>query len=113
MTSELVDENGTTPGPDLPWNFEMGCVSMMNDTHAIITGGRQSSQKTMIARIEDLTITEGPELTRKYWTHGCSKLSHSNGTNYIVVAGGQSYGNRKIVDLLNVDSIDEGWFEGT
>ena len=38
-TSELVDDNGSTPGKELPRKFLYHCACKMNDTHGILTGG--------------------------------------------------------------------------
>ena len=38
-TSELINENGATSGPNLQWKFHSHCATMMNSTHGILTGG--------------------------------------------------------------------------
>ena len=38
-TTEFIDQNGSTPGKDLPYSFASHCMSYMNTTHSILIGG--------------------------------------------------------------------------
>ena len=111
-TTELIDQNGSTPGPNLPYTFGYHCSSYMNSTHSIIVGGRVDgidSGKSVIVQMSDFTMTDGPILnTNKELRVACENFQHANGTKYVILAGGSFV----TTQLLNVDSINEGWYSG-
>ena len=50
-TSEIIDENGSKMGPDLPWDFSSHCTTKFNSTHTIITGGAGTKYATQFSKI--------------------------------------------------------------
>ena len=50
-TSEIIDENGSKIGPELPWDFSSHCSTKINSTHAIITGGAETTYATQCFKI--------------------------------------------------------------
>ena len=48
-TSEIIDENGSKMGPDLPWDFSSHCTTKFNSTHTIITGGAGTKYATQFS----------------------------------------------------------------
>ena len=111
-TTEFIDQNGSTPGKDLPYSFGFHCMSYMNTTHSILIGGRvdgsgsYSSGKSVIVQMSDFKMTDGPVLNSNRGDVACGNFQHSNGTKYIILASGGT------TQLLNVDSVNEGWHSG-
>ena len=113
-TTEFIDQNGSTPGKDLPYSFAYHCMSYMNTTHSILIGGYvdgSPSGKSVIVQMSDFKMTDGPVLNSNKGIYvACGNFQHSNGTKYIILAGGKSV---QATQLLNVDSVNEGWHSGT
>ena len=112
-TTEFIDQNGSTPGKDLPYSFAYHCTSYMNTTHSILIGGQvdgSHSGKSVIVQMSDFKMTDGPVLNSNKGSHvACGNFQHSNGTKYIILAGGEIV---QTTQLLNVDSVNEGWHSG-
>ena len=85
----------------------------MNTSHSIIVGGYvdgSQSGKSVIVQMSDFTMTDGPILnSNKDSRIACGNFQHANGTKYVILAGGS---NLDTTQLLNVDSINEGWYSG-
>ena len=84
----------------------------MNTSHSIIiwgyVDGSYTSGKSVIVQMSDFTMTDGPILnTNKGERVACGNFQHANGTKYVILAGGGF-----TTQLLNVDSINEGWLSG-
>ena len=112
---EIVDENGShSSGSKLSWNFHKHCSIKLNQTHVILTGGSPYPSKTLIINLNNSEMTRGPDFeVSKRDSHACSRLSHPNGTNYIIVAGGYSdLDILKSTEMLDVNNIRRGWYEG-
>ena len=118
MTTELVDLNGATSGPDLPWEFRYHCVAKMNTSHSILVGGYYST-RTVIVTLENFQMTKGPDLGgngRQY--HSCAHIRHNNGSNYVIAAGGRYYEDNEnhyldTSEILNADEVfSNGWSPG-
>ena len=112
---EIVDENGShSSGSELPWKFHKHCSIKLNQTHAMLTGGSEYPSKTLIINLNNSEMTRGPDFkVNDRDSHACSRLSHHNGTNYIIVAGGYSdLDITKSTEILDVDKIDSGWSQG-
>ena len=117
---EIVDENESILGSELPWEFSNHCSVKLNETHAILTGGTIYPFRTLIVNLNNLNMTQGPNIAVNRNSHACSRLSHPNGTNYIIIAGGytRSYRAAETVDIeasteiLDVNNIAKGWYQG-
>ena len=112
---EIVDENGShSNGSELPWEFYKHCSIKLNQTHAILTGGATYPSRTLIVNLNNSETTRGPdfEVSDRY-SHACSRLSHHNGSNYMIVAGGYSSSQADDrTEILDVGNIDKGWYQG-
>ena len=113
-TTEFIDQNGSTPGKDLPYSFAYHCTSYMNTTHSILIGGRVDesfSGKSVIVQMSDFKMTDGPvwNSNKGSWSVACGNFQHSNGTKYVILAGGATV---QTTQLLNVDSVNKGWHSG-
>ena len=87
---EIIDENGSHSSElRLPWKFERHCAIKLNQTHAMLTGGKDhpAPSRALIINLNNSETTSVPDLVRGRYSHACSRLSHPNGTNYIIVAG--------------------------
>ena len=88
---EIIDENGSHSSElRLPWKFERHCAIELNQTHAMLTGGKDhpAPSRTLIVNLNNSETTRGPDFKVSVrYSHACSRLSHPNGTNYIIVAG--------------------------
>ena len=116
VSIEIIDENGShSSGSELPWEFYKHCSIKLNQTHAMLTGGSEYPSKTLIINLNNSETTSGPDFKVSHrYAHACSRLSHLNGTNYIIVAGGFSGLDTitKSTEILDVDKIDSGWSQG-
>merc|ERR1719510_2340330 len=86
----------------------------MNTTHSILIGGVVDGSygfgESVIVQMSDFKMTDGPVLnSNKGDDVACGNFQHSNGTKYIILAGGKS---AETTQLLNVDSVNEGWHSG-
>ena len=127
-----MDVHGSTIGKKLPRKFTYHCAAQMNDTHAILTGGYPSKPRrihpessTLIVRLDDFQMTEGPSMQFPRASHTCGRFQHPNGTNYVIVVGGMKgyiyddhihtvdiyFDFQTTTEILNVGS-NEGWFKG-
>ena len=95
------------------FGFEHHCATILNSTHGILTGGNKNNGKTMIVELSNFKMVPGPYMEWARYDHGCSQFKHSNGTNFVIVAGGSEseYGKLDSVEILNADTND-GWFRG-
>ena len=112
---EIVDGNESySSRTKLPWDFYKHCSIKLNQTHAILTGGAKYPIKTLIINLNDFETTRGPDFkVSKRDSHACSRLSHHNGTNYIIIAGGYSdLDISKSTEILDIDNVDRGWYQG-
>ena len=110
---EIIDENGASLGPELQLDFSNHCATKFNETHAILTGGEINKRGTSIINLEN-SNTRRISLNVERNAHACSRLSHPNGTNYIIVAGGLKnyYSKDDSTEILDVNNIDRGWYQG-
>ena len=113
---EIVDENGSqSSGHQLLWDFHKHCSVVLNQTHAMLTGGYDHPNGTLIINLNNSEATRGPYFqVNERDAHACARLSHHNGTNFIVVAGGSDKAANiiKSSEVLDIDDIDQGWFQG-
>ena len=110
-TTELVDMNGTTSGPDLPADLTDHCIAKMNTSHSIIIGGLFEPVKTFVIHSDTFEMTKGPDLTcAGRYDLGCAHIRHKNGSNYVIAAGG-NYGHNGLdtSEILNVNSSSNHW----
>lgn len=62
-TSEfiLLNEKISMAGPDLPTDFNSHCLTWANDTHVILTGGKNTDVKTFVVDIHNnFSMVPGP-----------------------------------------------------
>ena len=120
--SEFIDlnEGTTTAGPDLPVRMDGACASYINSSHVIISNqyplpGVSTAPVYYHSFIVDMNnnfaITVGPDIpgANQFHTCGCTRFMHPNGTNYVVLASGDSspgFNTRIISETL------DAWIEG-
>ena len=95
----------------MPWLLQYHCAAYVNKTHGIVTGG-MLEKRTFFVNLNDVGsgFTTGPPMSTKKEHGNCGNFQHPNGTYFVVVAG--SYPDKQLVELLNVDRIEDGWYEG-
>ena len=69
------------------------CATQINSTHGIITGGYREASlyQTLILNFNDFEMTTGPTLRKERYIHSCTRISATNGTDYVIVVGGEYY----------------------
>ena len=118
-SSEILDPNlGWQLGPELPIKLSDHCVTAINETHIILTGGFNSDV------FDDLSNTYFFDWPNQRWIRGPSlRLSRNNHmcayhskSNSVVVAGGYvrikdelDALRSKSVEVLNLDSSNPKW----
>ena len=68
-----------------------------------------------MVELSNFHMVRGPDMAYARYDHGCSQFKHpTNGTNFVIVAGGfeSGYGKLDSVEILNTDNANAGWFEG-
>ena len=116
VKTDLIDENGSVPGPDLPFSMYRFCGTRLNKTHGILTGNAKSDNKrTLIVDLNNVeSMSEGPEYSNKWHDNGCGSFKHENGTDFVVMAGGyhKDHWSTQHVEILNANEISNGWYQG-
>ena len=110
-TTEIINLNGATKyGPPLPWEFYEHCVAMMVAQYVIVVGGFFHPTSTLIVDTYNFeSMFEGPQLAGEGRTgHACEHINHSNGSNYVIVAGGYTSNNLNLdtTEILIVNDYD-------
>ena len=83
----------------------------MNASHGIlIGGGYPGSKETYIVNLKSFQMETGPELSIERSHSACSRFSHVNGTEYVIVAGGWYAGVS--TEILNVRDNSGTWIAG-
>ena len=82
----------------------------MNVTHGILIGGYPGMIETHIVNLESFQMETGPELSISSKHSACSRFSHVNGTEYVIVAGGWYAGVS--TEILNVSDNSGTWIAG-
>jgi hypothetical protein len=109
-STEFVQLTGTTPGPDLPLEVAYHCLVSLNDTTALLIGGRlqsgTSSKATWFYNTDHKTWTDGPSLILGRISHSCAlfKSPQHGHTDTVIVTGGINAKNLASTELLNLDS---------
>ena len=112
--TEFVTKDGSTIGPDI--NSTSGaCATRMNATHGIVIGGYDNSKETLFVNFQTFPyqMETGPELSIRRWHSACSRFSHVNRTEYVIVAGGHGKASENTTDILNVSDNSGTWITGT
>ena len=111
-TTEFIDHSGTTPGPVFPEEIYRTCASYINATHAIVTTVRGSIHSYIVDLNDNFAITEGPTIDPfTYADSGCARFMHPNGTNFVILAGGESGYHADQTELISDANFDT-WLEG-
>ena len=120
-TTELVTTQRRRNSGSLKRKVYGHCVTRINATRAILTGGYERSSKgnSNSTYFIDLTTMEvqeekGPELNKERMNHGCTTFNHK-GYDVVIVAGGRyhSYGHRyydlETWEFLNLSDKNLKW----
>ena len=111
--TEFVTKNGSSIGPDIPPSWG-ACATRINATHGILIGvGGFNSKETLFVNFQTYPyqMETGPELSIRRYYSACSRFSHVNGSEYIIVAGGNS-ASGKTTEILNVSDNSATWITG-
>ena len=76
---------------------------------------RAKSKSVPILACYVASLVRFPGFNTQSNDHGCSQFKHpTNGTNFVIVAGGfeSGYGKLDSVEILNADNANAGWFVG-
>ena len=86
----------------------------MNYTHGILIGGFGNQTGSLIVNLDNFEMVEGPKLANNGRAeHACSSFTRFNGTNYVIVAGGfDGENDLNTTELINVEDLGGGWFQG-
>jgi hypothetical protein len=107
-STEFVQLNGPSPGPDLPHKVGSHCLVSLNDSIVILIGGFQGGkhlEDTFYYNNDHQTWTEGPSLINGRYDHSCALFkSPLHGDTVIVTGGYGQDGTLASTELLNLDS---------
>ena len=100
-SSEFVRLNRPSEiGPVLPLNLNGHCMTKINDTHVIITGGVNNKGQSIIVDVTTFEMILGPRLSSERSYHACESFHHE-GRPFVVVAGGFNWD-----DLMYSNTIE-------
>jgi hypothetical protein len=117
-TTEFVQLNGSSPGPDLPHKVGYHCLVSLNDSTVILIGGMQNGlyledTNTFYYNNDNKTWTEGPSLINGRFWHSCALFKNplnGNAETVIVTGGYNDKGTLVSTEFLNLDS--DSWTLG-
>ena len=76
LTTEFIRADGSSvPGPDLPDEFGRHCVTRVNETHVILTGGYNIDGATVLVDVTDFSMVYGPTMIHQRHSRLKSKIS--------------------------------------
>jgi hypothetical protein len=110
-STEFVQLTGTSPGPDLPLEVAGHCLVSLNDTTALLIGGRlqsgTNSKATWFYNTDHKTWTDGPSLTIGRFFHSCALFKspqHGHTDTVIVTGGNNAITAQHSTEIMNLDS---------
>ena len=108
--TEILDLDGTSKyGPSLPWKFYGHCAVMMSATYVILVGGTFRPKSTLIVDVFNFEAKfEGPKLLGGGRSGAaCAHIVHNNGSNYVIVAGGDRHTTSEPLDTTEILIVNE------
>ncbi len=116
-TTEYVTLNGSVPGPDLKSKVDRHCFVKMNNSMAIMTGGRYNRPKARMFSFETGDWTSMTNLNTARDSHSCGHVRDkiTNETIVIVTGGWTGSATLSSTELLTIKDIDDGtdfWMVG-
>ena len=111
-STEIISSSGSEALDDLPFTIFAHCTLKINDTTALICGGRQNvvqdtSDATWFMDLFTFKISPGPKLQTGREHHGCATL-YLGGKNYGIVTGGfQFTPDRKFLDTTEILYLED------
>ena len=78
--------------PDLPAPMVDVCAARLSETEAVLTGGllgRKATNKTFVYDFVRRSWTEGPEMSKSRFRHGCASMADSDGGFKVVLGNGK------------------------
>jgi len=103
-TTEIWSNNGSQPHVRLPEAMAGHCLTSLNKTHALLTGGGYPSERSFAAFIynEEEGFTRIEDMKTARWFHGCTVINDSTA----LVAGGSSdHGPLSSTEYLDLTSL--------
>jgi hypothetical protein len=117
QTTELVQLNGTRPGPDLPIPLARHCVVALNSTTFLVIGGYTSFRVTNAVyyyRFDTNRWIPGPPLSTTRQFHACTRFTsalHGNLDVVLVAGGSERFNFLDTSEILIVGT--DSWTPGT
>ena len=112
-TTELVSSGqASTVGPEPPTDSSGICITAVNDSLILQTGGENSSNKSYFFDIDKNKWYEGPDMPHGKYYHACGTFKsagHSQRT-VAIVAGGQNIFYLNSTYILDIDN--QKWEKG-
>ena len=69
-------------------------------------------KKFYFVEVSNLTIIEGPDISRNFYAGACGSISHKNGSNYAIIAGGAGNHGQAVNWVVLLDLETNIWFSG-
>ena len=116
-STEFIYLNGTSnKGPDLPVQTRYHCVTKLNETAALLSGGytqNKTSDETYIYNFVTRRWSMGPRMQESRFHHGCGQFySEYDESNMVMSIGGKNFdGCLNSVEYLLESSST--WKKGT
>ena len=104
----MMDDGRNWVKLDLPFYVYGHCISKYNDTHLLLTGGRQGGrqEETASTRWFDMDImkwSDGPTMEHRRSYHACTTISgNEERTGGVIVVGGDE--SEDTVEILEFES---------
>ena len=112
-STELVDPTlpFALPGPELPLPFDGHCMTKINDSTIVLTGGiGNEGAMLMVDTTKDFEMTFGPKMKTHRWLHGCAIIEVQNEIHVIVAGGYDENGVTRSTELWNSKTSE--WIQG-
>jgi len=109
-TTEIWSNNQSRPHVKLPERLSNHCLTSLNETHVLLTGGETESGISSAAFIynEEEGFTRIEDMKTRRSDHGCSVINDST----VIVAGGQTYDHSFLSSTEYLDLISLTWSTG-
>ena len=103
LTTEFVRADGSSvPGPDLPDEFGRHCVTRVNETHVMLTGGYNIDGATVLVDVRDFSMVYGPSMSHHRYQHACGTFQHE-GKPMIIAVGGYEFLAVQTSEILDLE----------
>ena len=110
---DIIDLEGITTGPTLPYGDENLCVVALNDNELMIIGGEGHLKNTLIYNQETNDFTDGPTMNANEHTYGaCTTFQSPMHENRMVVMSIGYQSGKDVAELLDYTQENAQWTIG-